>query len=1701
MKLSSILTTLVVVFFLLFTCIFAVEPPGQLPGDNWDYVPANNAIGIKFYQGTKISRQIIDDSIMVCGIPSLDSLNNTYLAKSIKKVARDYPSSDPASTYYIITFYGEYEDMEPIVNAYKFDPHIEVADYAYTNSNVYWEPSDYLYNKSDVNWPIPGQDCEGVQTGWGNVWAEQAVLKNDGYNPSTGKTITINPNYSTDPNNPYLYITENAVEGEDINIAGPLDDPQKGWQYYLENTPSDPNGIPGDPGTIISHFDTGLEWWNPDIKNNIWFNEAENHGDPSFDPNIDYDPEHGLRGDKGSPTMADGVPGLVGEDDPIPDGADWFDPGIQEMIWNHTDDDGDGHSYDEPGGIHADCPIQLVLSHAVKEDGTEYTMDDIGIPGVDDDGDGYIDECDGAMWDDDENGYANDVIGWNFLNNNNDVSALDPHGAQTALISVATANNNDDATPPSFGNCDNIIDFRRIRVGMAGVCPDCRIMELKYGDWEGTWYALKMGSKIGVRACGGWGPGLWNSSQRNDLYNRGFLFIQASGNTACPDPPYCPCDPTRIGTGDVHNEINVSSINPTGNCDWSGFNHVFDVSAQGACLVRGERMTYGQMDPIRWTDNNLAVLYSGTSLACQVVAGVAGLLQSYSDLNSMGWTNHDLMYRIIQGSKKYGPDYFPQYAKDGYTPRPGHNDPPWQPMGVGRLDAYKAISLEMDNVYGEIYSLKPITDPIGIGPGNHDGYAEAGETVGLFFSIYNTGGPIPNASFHLYDNDSYVSIVGSADVQIGNIPAYSFADNSNNPFIISVSNDAPPGHFINVGLEIIGDNFYYNADNIDSIQIALGPLYDPISMNYAGYNPLYADINADGLTEIVNRVGGTVKAINASNGSILWSQTITALGALSAGDFDGDGTIEVITQAPDYEIYVLNGENGTIQEHGVIGGGSYVLDSNPLMVDWDGDGDLDYIFNRSRDLYICKSPLSSPENPIFRQYLPGEPWGMAAGDIDGGGKPDLIVTGLASPGLWVYSNEQQSIMPITSGPPPLITTAALGDVDDDGILDIIIAEQSSGQNPTGKMMRFYSDGQVPSTLVGEQIIPELGNYYCYPSVGDVDNDNIPEIAFYEMNSSKFYLADANGPLAGWPITRSFLPEKAQPLIADISGEGTMDVIFQMGHVVHTQSLYLRYNYLTGFSLDALPSWGTESEQMVLVKGSQVDAFKYPSPIIGDFDDNGNLDIGLFTGTSRQDGIDERRLEVWKTNSNYNNESLEWTQFQHDERNSGLYAQPVGLLYVSEDMTIWDDMVIWDGIDVEPGVTLTIKPGVNLKFKPSAYLTVRGNLNALGTVSDPIIFSCASPYPNERWNGINVDNNSIVHLFRCSIKDASFGIRALSGTKSSVTIENTTIDNIHYTGILDYYGNITISNSQVSNCADAGLELHNGLLNMQNNILANAGSYGIKIYNASKVDSSFILNNQIYRSSKLAGSIGILCDHSDKVSIRENMLSGFDQAGMRFQYSSPNIKKNTVHDINYNGLFFANSSSPNGVQRNEVFNVQRAAWCETGSYPIFGRDLLPSDWGNNSFHHFTKPPIENHNNIAPPPPIYAQRNWWGAPSCPTFTTNVICNPPLTLPPLGRISAPEAQIPDKFALHQNYPNPFNSSTTIKFDLPQASYVTIRVFNILGQEVARPHDGYLAAGYRSLIWDGRNSSGETVSSGIYLYNIIAGDCRETKKMTIVK
>ncbi len=100
------------------------------------------------------------------------------------------------------------------------------------------------------------------------------------------------------------------------------------------------------------------------------------------------------------------------------------------------------------------------------------------------------------------------------------------------------------------------------------------------------------------------------------------------------------------------------------------------------------------------------------------------------------------------------------------------------------------------------------------------------------------------------------------------------------------------------------------------------------------------------------------------------------------------------------------------------------------------------------------------------------------------------------------------------------------------------------------------------------------------------------------------------------------------------------------------------------------------------------------------------------------------------------------------------------------------------------------------------------------------------------------------------------------------------------------------------------------------------------------------------------------------------------------------------------------------------------------------------------------------------------------------------------PVSVQQSKENTFPKEFTLSQNYPNPFNPSTIIKYQIPEISLVTVKVYGVLGNEIATLVNEEKPAGSYEI-----ELNGEGLTSGIYFYQLRAGNFVETKKMVLIK
>ena len=226
--------------------------------------------------------------------------------------------------------------------------------------------------------------------------------------------------------------------------------------------------------------------------------------------------------------------------------------------------------------------------------------------------------------------------------------------------------------------------------------------------------------------------------------------------------------------------------------------------------------------------------------------------------------------------------------------------------------------------------------------------------------------------------------------------------------------------------------------------------------------------------------------------------------------------------------------------------------------------------------------------------------------------------------------------------------------------------------------------------------------------------------------------------------------------------------------------------------------------------------------------------------------------------------------------------------------------------------------------------------------------------------------------------------------------------------------------------------------------------------------------------------------------------------------SQNLDRNCI------GLALYSGSRPI-VSSNQISDYGDIGVACYESCPLLGDSLIPGT-GHNSITPGSCSPQYALYCEGVTDTIKAEMNFWGGspPDPAWFYGPVDYDPWLTSVGVGE--PPRSSLPDHFSLSQNYPNPFNPTTVIRYSLPvdrqgqsgnggararttSTSYVSLKVYNILGQVVRTLVDEPQAPGYYSVRWDGRDNAGGELASGIYIYRIQAGDFAQSRRMILLK
>jgi hypothetical protein len=235
--------------------------------------------------------------------------------------------------------------------------------------------------------------------------------------------------------------------------------------------------------------------------------------------------------------------------------------------------------------------------------------------------------------------------------------------------------------------------------------------------------------------------------------------------------------------------------------------------------------------------------------------------------------------------------------------------------------------------------------------------------------------------------------------------------------------------------------------------------------------------------------------------------------------------------------------------------------------------------------------------------------------------------------------------------------------------------------------------------------------------------------------------------------------------------------------------------------------------------------------------------------------------------------------------------------------------------------------------------------------------------------------------------------------------------------------------------------------------------------------------------------------ADTVSVNGNVVAGIDIT----------VKPLTKMKVGYTFVTGTVSTNPTpgklGKTSGTVGVIGAIVYAANDNGTIYGYDITDANGSYaiagaapGSYTLFVDAPgftTPSSVNASPTNATDARGALMGAPGV-NFSLNSV---------LTAVEENQPLVPSGYVLEQNYPNPFNPTTQILFSLPNNERVTLTVYNLLGQKIVSLVDGVMAAGTHVVTWNGRDSRGSQLSSGVYFYRLESPSFSAAKRMLMLK
>ena len=750
-------------------------------------------------------------------------------------------------------------------------------------------------------------------------------------------------------------------------------------------------------------------------------------------------------------------------------------------------------------------PGDSTIIIGIVDTGVDYDHPDIAKAmfwnlGEDINGDGRITEADINGIDDDGNGYIDDFRGWDFANNNNNVKPPQAgpnhdlsHGTHVGGIAGAVTNN---------------------ETGIAGVSFSSKLLFTKhardtdltnpplYNTTDGMLYCAQMGAKIINCSFGGTGYNAFVQNTINNIVNNyGAIIVCAAGNSNTDN------DNTHHYPSDYNNTIGVAALTSSDTkANYSNYGEILDISAPGG---QGSSPGTAILSAIHW-DAGGYESWQGTSMASPVAAGSFALLWSWFPEESRSWIIDELLFHADPID-----DLNPSHAGQ---------------LGSGRVNVYNAIAR---NTYPYLtvagYTLNIVDD-------NGNGELNPGETASMQLTLNND-------PFWLNANGVSVTLAAAspyltftdAQANYGTITAGASVANGSDELIFTLSPNAtlePIPVMVTIRANQNGEHPYQVTDSI-SIIPTLNQRGFPVLSGANIVLPVSCDSlfgTAEKHVIVLSDIGDDSLYVFDVNGNLLDGfpvMTGYTTAAPVVADMNGNGQKEIVVATRSGVIKVFSNEGELLLDHA----SGEQVHGNIAVANMDGDLNLEIVFGTmSRRLHVLKLNGTEVSGfPLTFGYQIQK--GVALGDLTGNGVPEILFGLLTNNEFHIITAEGDSLpnFPITLG-------ARINSAPVIAHLQSTSTSRSIFVATTNRdIEKIETNGT--RTVIFNSESPINSN----PALFDLNNDQSPEIIFGNDAGNLFALSMGGDVLSGFPVTLNG-KISTSPVFADFDNDGSVELV-------------------------------------------------------------------------------------------------------------------------------------------------------------------------------------------------------------------------------------------------------------------------------------------------------------------------------------------------------------------------------------------------------------------------------------------------------------------------------------------------------------------------------------------------------------------------------